>query len=437
MDFQNAVRNEYNKCDTPDNTLRRIKSGFEKLGYPPTYSAVRVADRLFWGRIWIDNLHILCEGKGVSGQLAEASAHAELAERFSAGLYYPAFEEQVRFHLPAIYSSQTNDFLNYAWMLGYTCALQKEVDRPLTIERLLAGQTHLDKKTVEAIKNSEMASHWVDGYSLLREQTVKVPVKFAAYIHGSNGIAAGNTPAEAMLQACCEVLERRVQIDIIKNETIVPTIDPATVNTPVVREMIDFYRRAGVEVTIKDLSAEGSLPVIGVLFTNRNLSPDLMEYHTLIAGAAFNLEEALIRCFTEGMQGKKTLTAPRKAFNRPVVPRESVKDYYSVMKCGVSPKDISFLKKGDTVAFQNRQKKDIAGEIEELKQIVKTRETDCILLDHTHPVLGFPVVRVIIPGVSDFLDFLPPTILSDAKTSPATAWKGEDYKKAMRSFFRT
>ncbi len=437
MKFQNATRNQYYKCDTPDNTLRKIKAGFASLGYTPAYESVRVTDSLFWGRIWIDDLRILCEGKGVSAMLAEASAHAELTERFSAGLYYPVFEEQVRFHLPALYGSRTNDFLNYAWLPGYVRARQEEVDRPLTIETLLAGKTHLDKKTIETIKGCEMAAHWVDGYSLLRDQPVKVPIKFAAYIHGSNGVAAGNTIEEALLQASCEILERHVHIDIIKNETIIPTIDPAAIDAPLIQKMIDFYNRSNIQVTIKDLSAGGTLPVIGALFTNRNLSPDRMEYQTLIAGASFNLEEALARCFTEGVQGKETLNAPRKQFDRPVIPRGRVKDYYSLMQCGVSPKDISFLHQGDTVAFRNWQKKDINEEIEGFKQIVKMMGTDCILLDLTHPVLQFPVVRMIVPGVSDFLGYLPPDILSDEKTSPATAWKGETYKKIMRTFFRS
>ena len=437
MKFENAVRNEFNKCDTPDNTLMRIKSGFKRLGYPPVWAPVTVTDTLFWGRIWIDDLKILCEGKGVSAQLAEASAHAELAERFSAGLYYPVFEEQVRFHLPAIYSRQTNDFLNYVWLPGYIHARQDEVERPLAIESLLTGQKQLDGETIDAIKDCEMATHWVDGYSLLLDQTVKVPIKFAAYIHGSNGVAAGNSLEEAMLQAGAEILERHVQLDVVKHETIVPSIDPAGIETPLIRRMIDFFKRSNVQVTIKDLSRNGALPVVGVLFTNNNLPPDGMEYNTLIAGASFNPEEALTRCFTEGIQGKETLTAPRKAFNRPVIPGDRVKDYYSLMKCGVSPKDISFLSRGETVPFPQWRKGDIAEEIESLKQIVSAMGTDCILVNLTHPILQFPVVRVIIPGVSDFLGYLPPDILTNPQTSPVTAWRGESFKSVMGTFFRS
>ena len=87
MQFENHIRNEYNKCDTPDNTVHRIRQGFKRLGLQPEYAGVKVSESLFWGRIWIDSLQIVCEGKGTSRALAEASAHAELTERLSAGLY--------------------------------------------------------------------------------------------------------------------------------------------------------------------------------------------------------------------------------------------------------------------------------------------------------------------------------------------------------------
>ncbi|MCD6298444.1 MAG: YcaO-like family protein [Deltaproteobacteria bacterium] len=435
MQFENHTRNGYNKCDTPENTLNRIQNGFKRLGLDPVYTGFKASDFLFWGRVWIDSLKIVCEGKGITRELAEASAYAELTERLSAGLYYPAFEEQVRFHMPGIYSAETNSFLNYEWMHGYVRAHQEELDNPLTIEELLKREKYLKREDLEEIKNWEMASHWVDGYSLLRDETIKVPVKFLAYIHGSNGMAAGNTIEEAMIQASCEILERYGQINIVKPEKVIPTIEPDSVDLPLIHDMIDFYDGFNVGVTIKDLSFDGKLPVIGVLYTNHNLPSDSLEHMSLIAGASFNLEEALSRCFTEGMQGKKTLSSPRPNLNKPVVPRSQVTDYYMLMRCGVSPKDISFLKEGEITTFQRWSKKDIFEEIEGLKHISRELGTDCILLNHTHPILNFPVVRVVIPGISDFLPFLPSNILTDEKTKPSTAWKGESFKKIMESFF--
>ncbi len=435
MEFQNCVRNEYGKCDRPSNTIGRIRDGFRKLGLDAEYTTFRVSDNIYWGRVWIDSIRIVCNGKGITPELAEASAYAELAERFSAGLFYPVFEEQVRFNVPALYNDETNRFLNFEWMAGYEHAHQDDLKNPLRIEDLLANESHLRDKDIEDIKNTGMAQHWVNGFSITREETVKVPINFVTYIHASNGIAAGNTIEEAMIQASCEIFERHVQIQVIKPEKIVPTIDLDSIGNPVIKDMIKFYKGKNVDVLIKDLSLDGLLPGIGVLFTNHNLRPDRLEHKILIPGASFNLDEGLTRCLTESMQGRETLSTPRPQLDRPVVHRSQVKDHYMLMKCGVSTKDISFLEQGETVRYNGMKIKDVLGEIEEIKRICKAFKTDCIILDHTHPVLDFPVVRIIIPRVSDFLPFLNQDVLVSEATRPSATWRGNEYSRTMRSFF--
>jgi len=435
MQFQNCVRNEYGKCDVPSNTINRIKDGLRKLDLKAGYSTFRVSDNIYWGRVWIDSIRIVCVGKGITPELAEASAYAELAERLSAGLFYPVFEEQVRFSVPALYNEETNRFLNHEWMQGYVHTHQDDLENPLRIEDLLANESYLTDKDIEDIKNSRMARHWVDGFSIVREETVKVPVNFIAYIHASNGMAAGNTIEEAMIQASCEIFERHVQIQTIKPEKIVPSIDLDSVENAVIKDMIRFYHGKNVDVIIKDLSLDGLLPAIGVLFINNNLRPDRLEYRILIPGVSFNLDEGLTRCFTESMQGRETLLACRPQLDRPVVHRSQVNDFYMLMKCSISLKDISFLEQGQFRRYKNIKIKDVLGEIEEIKRICKLFDTDCIILDHTHPVLNFPVVRVIIPRVSDFLPFLRQDILVSEATRPSTAWRGEEFAKIMQSFF--
>ena len=435
MEFQNCVRNEYGKCDVPSNTISGIKDGLRKLDLDVGYSTFRVSDNIYWGRIWIDSIRIVCVGKGITPELAEASAYAELAERLSAGLFYPVFEEQVRFNAPALYNEETNRFLNYEWMAGYVHAHQDDLENPLRIEDLLANESHLTDKDIENIKDSRMARHWVDGFSIIRENTVKVPASFIAYIHGSNGMAAGNTIEEAMIQASCEIFERYSQIQIIKPEKIVPSIDLDSVDNVAIKDMIKFYHGKNVHVIIKDLSLDGLLPGIGVLFINNNLRPDRLEYRILIPGVSFHLDEGLTRCFTESMQGRETLLAPRPQLDKPVVHRSQVNDFYMLMKCAICAKDISFLEQGEIRRYKNTKIKDVLGEIEEIKRICKLFDTDFIILDHTHPVLNFPVVRVIIPRVSDFLPFLRQDTLVSEATRPSTTWRGEEFGKIMQSFF--
>jgi len=177
------------------------------------------------------------------------------------------------------------------------------------------------------------------------------------------------------------------------------------------------------------------LPAAGVLFINNNLRPDRLEYRILIPGVSFNRDEGLTRCFTESMQGRETLLACRPQLDRPVVHRSYVRDYYMLMKCGICLKDTSFLEQGEIRTYKHTEIKDVLGEIEEIKRICKLFDTDCIILDHTHPVLNFPVVRLIVPRVSDFLPFLRQDTLVSEATRPSTAWRGEEFRKIMQSFF--
>ena len=163
MRLKNCVRNEYGKCDLPSNTIGKIKDGFRKLDLNVEYAPFQVSDNIYWGRIWIDSIRIVCNGKGITPELAEASAYAELAERFSAGLFYPVFEERVRYNIPALYNEETTRFLNYEWMDGYVHAHQDELKgSTLRIEDLLANESHLTDKDIDYIMD-----HYSEGYVTL------------------------------------------------------------------------------------------------------------------------------------------------------------------------------------------------------------------------------------------------------------------------------
>lgn len=436
MKFSNQVRNQFGKTDTPQNTIERIAAGFERLGYELRYIPFRVSDQIHWSQSCIDALNLQSQGKGLAPELCKASAYAELVERFSGGLFYKEFEETVRFNMPALYSRQVTRFLNYEWLDGYINSHQDDLDCDhLTIEDLLRNERHLYPEQIEKIKNSQMARHWVDGYSLVQAKTIKVPINFIAYINASNGMAAGNTLEEALVQAACEVFERHTQIEIIGPERQVPTIDKNTLENDAVRSMIAFYENENVEIILKDFSVAGRFPCIGVLFINHNLRPGRLEHKILVPGVSFNLDEALTRCLTEVMQGRNTLKMPTPGLDKPVQHRSRVDNLYLLFKCCVSQKDISFLEKGDTIAYKGARSENILAEIEAVKNICTALETDFIVLNLTHPVLAFPVVRVIVPGVSDFLPFVPKDILTSANTNPESAWRGQQFKTAMNSFF--
>ena len=376
MNFKNYIRNEFGKTDTPENTIRNIVTGFEKLGYDIQYMPFQFSDQIHWSGICINSINLECQGKGLTPLLSKASAHAELAERFSGGLFFQAFEEQVRFNMPALYSREVNRFLNFEWLDGYVNSHQDSLKTEyLSIETLLSSQSHLFSKDIEEIKNSQIARHWVNGYSIMQDKNVKVPINFIAYISASNGMAAGNTLEEAIIQATCEVFERYTQIQIIKPEQTIPTIDINTLKNERLKSMIAFYENENVEIILKDFSMCGQFPSIGVLFINHNLRIGRLEHKILMPGVSFNLEEALSRCLTEYMQGRRTLKTSRPDMDRPVIHRSRISNFYQLFKCCVSQKDISFLEKGDTIAFRDSINGDILSEIEAIKKLCRDLDT--------------------------------------------------------------
>ena len=54
MRLQNHVRNEFYKCDSPENTLNRILSGLDRLGLKADYAGVRITDQRYCWRVLID-----------------------------------------------------------------------------------------------------------------------------------------------------------------------------------------------------------------------------------------------------------------------------------------------------------------------------------------------------------------------------------------------
>ena len=85
MILKNHVRNEFGKTDTPANTIRKITDGFDRLGYDIRYIPYQVADHIHWSQIGIDAIKLQCQGKGLTPELARASAHAELPSASAAG----------------------------------------------------------------------------------------------------------------------------------------------------------------------------------------------------------------------------------------------------------------------------------------------------------------------------------------------------------------
>ena len=78
------------KCDTPENTVKKIKKGFKKLDFNLKYDETKISTShmcTFFSTLLEENLGSASHGKGATSLLTQAGAYAEMAERFSAGFF--------------------------------------------------------------------------------------------------------------------------------------------------------------------------------------------------------------------------------------------------------------------------------------------------------------------------------------------------------------
>jgi hypothetical protein len=441
MELHSCLRDpETRKCAPPERTLQRIEQGLRRLGLSFSYHGIQASRKaeLYWGNLSIPTLGFSVEGKGCSEKLARASAFAEMAERLSSGqAVKPDFLQGFDYadSFPRLHGYASFDF-----MPGYRCTRQEQLARPVAVERLLERHPAVTRELLGRVRDSDAAAHWVDGYSITRGERVQVPLKLVHRISRSNGLAAGNTLEEAVVQASLEILKRFAAVEAVRRRLTLPTIALESMEYPLVRELAGFFAGNGIQVTVKDFGPalraggelaaggaggfnglEGRLPCYGLLMRNERMEGDrnpvkrAFRTRTFRVASSFWPPEALLRCFTERMQGKTDRLLRNEAYFDLLwngFLKRRCPDYrpevflYNIFRKYEYAGNLGFLEKGEETSLPGAEPPlDCLEEISLLCRISRALGSELVVVDHTHPVIGFPVVRVIMPGVSDVLSY--------------------------------
>jgi ribosomal protein S12 methylthiotransferase accessory factor len=392
MKLESCKKLEYGRCVPIEQTVARLESTIGSMHEYRLFET-KVSDRLYWSALYIDALEFRSMGKGITAIQAKAGALAECAEWVTA--------------------------MDLDQLAGYTVGHQKTISGAVRVEELIP-HIAVSGDIIERIKKTDTAMNWVDGHSLMTGRKVKIPIEFVRRIGGPNGVAAGNRREEALVHATNEIFERRVHITVLKQKLVMPTIDLATIENPVLLEQIGFLKGKGIEITLKDLTFGGELPCIGAYFWDPNIPENYQFHHFFKVGAGFNLEDALTRVFTEYTQGRmldEFIQGAKEDQDRVLKydlrALKSVADdsdnYLSAFMFGFVPHvTAEFLQQGDIVPFsKGDQYDDCLQDIERAKVIFSKLGKDYIVIDLTNPKIDFPVVEVVVPGYSDVLPYYP------------------------------
>jgi len=271
----------------PEETVKRFKDKLKTIDLDILKSAVRIDN----GRLDIPVYFSTCGkdaaavtgtkkqmGKGGAPQQAEASAVMELAERFS----FFSFAKN-----PANFFTDT-----------YT----NVKDKAIPFE-MIAQSVHDETDDLPVSRRifESLPLKWTWGYNLTLEKEVLIPFDWFFAINEFNGPSAGNCVEEALVQGICEIVERHTSSVVSQNKLKVAAIRPESVSDPLVIEMFQKYKNAGVKLYLSDFSLDTGIPTVGALAYDPVTFPALSEI-VWTAGTTPDPQKALSRALTEVAQ---------------------------------------------------------------------------------------------------------------------------------------
>ncbi len=364
------------KACFPEETLSLALTRWQNLGLPlPEVLSLEGYDKLgfpVYTCFFNSKLPFPMEsafGKGVTPEQAKASALMELVERFSCFSFLRRFDQCL--------------------ILTYT----KVKDQALPLDYLLSPfvSVYRDSETLSALE--EVPLVWTKAFELIEAEETLFPLPWFYHIYGTTGWAAGNTAEEAILQALCEIIERHCISRVIEEGLCVPTIDPETIESELIKELLEKFAKAGLEIIIKDFSLDLGVSTIAVIAYDPDpIIPKLKFYAT--AGTHPNPELALIRALTELAQHRAQMIYRETVLKQPAGPTFCFPLFRS-------RNEVDFLYRGDQISFERLpcfSAPDFKTEIEHVISLLREQNFRVYVVETTHKDLDIPAVIVTIPG---------------------------------------
>lgn len=288
------------KDSTPEETVAKIQKILAELGIEYIEG---------WGDSGIENCYSAAvrgvnglpstNGKGITKELARASAHAEFIERLQAGLYLVLYQSAMRdpgldFHANAPdgkFMTVEELIENGDWM--------DHIINSYKDPRITRKSIAMNCKAYACADDGKIWT--VPYFSIFENKFVYLPTAFIDLMYRTNGNCAGNTKEEAWVHALSEIMERNASKKLIMSGKSYPALSEETLQSfPTVSKIINQIRESGnYDVKVFDCSIGNGFPVIATRVINKNDQTYLVN-----VGADPILEIAVERTMTELFQGR-------------------------------------------------------------------------------------------------------------------------------------
>ncbi len=326
--------------------------------------------------------HIYSNGKGTLGDSSMASALGEYIERLQTNNFF------IDFHLPQ--RNYYPDEVAFEAGGAYLSDALYEVYDPtgeLSADDLIDfNSDHMDRVVALPFVGRSGA------------ERVYFPINLLSNLYASNGLATGNTPYEAQVQALSEIFERHAKMEIIKNGYALPHYPEEVIAsfTKLQRD-VTALREAGYVVEVLDASLGGKFPVTAISLVNPQNGTLFVSF-----GAHPILEVSLERTMTELMQGRGLENLD--AFEVPTFDMSVIADSFNLESHFIDSNGklgFEFLSSEKSFGYVpwDYRGEGSADEFAFLTAILDTMGKELYLREYDY--LGFYSCQMVVPGLSE------------------------------------
>jgi YcaO-like protein with predicted kinase domain len=373
-----CYRDGAHRVARPEETLKRILSLMPKIG------VTRVADLTGLDRLRLPvfaayrpNSRSLAvfQGKGPSPTAAKVSALMEATETFCAEAATPALRLAT---------------LNEIAKLGDVVA----------VDAL--------PKTRAAAFDADMPILWTAATDIVTGGAVFVPFEIvhANYTQcespqsgllcaTTNGLASGNDFLEAVAHALYEVIER----DAVAFWSLLDPparqrrfLDLSSIDCPQCLRLLDQFSEAEIDVGVWNITTDIGLPAFHCLIADRAGAAD----PEIGSGCHPSRSVALMRALTEAAQSRATWISGARDDFEP-------QDYGARSRARRTATSRDWLAGDGAASFRDAPTFDNADIYDDLAEtaasLARADLGQILVVDLTHPLVGVPVARVIVPGL--------------------------------------
>lgn len=326
--------------------------------------------------------HIYSNGKGIISNASIASAYGEYIERLQTNNFFIDFYLPNRKYYPdEVAFDFDGDYLN------------KELKKIYNPNDELSDYDLVDY-------NSDYEDKVV-ALPFIRQsnnETTYIPINILSNLYVSNGLATGNTPNEAKVQALSEIFERYAKIEIIKKGYALPVFPEDILNKfEKVSADVKALRDLGFIIEVLDASLDGKFPVTAISLINPKNSTLFVSF-----GAHPILEVSLERTMTELMQGRDLDNLD--AFEIPTFDMSIVSDSFNIESHFIDSNGklgFAFLNSNKTFKYAPWKYEGNGSDDEYtyLLDILKSMDKDMYLREYSY--LDFYSCQMIVPEVSE------------------------------------